>query len=97
MRFVFGDCLFDQERRELARHDTVVHAGPKLFRLLELLLDARPRTLTKDEIHKSIWTGTFVSNATLTSLIAELRAAIGDDARAAADSNDPRRWLCLLR
>jgi DNA-binding winged helix-turn-helix (wHTH) protein len=82
MRFVFGDCLFDQERRELARHDTVVHAGPKLFRLLEFLLDARPRALTKDEIHKALWTDTFVSDATLTSLVAELRAAIGDDARA---------------
>src|SRR3984893_4001220 len=82
MRFVFGDCLFDQERRELARHDTVVHAGPKLFRLLELLLDARPPALTKDEIHQALWTDTFVSDATLTSLVAELRAAIGDDARA---------------
>jgi DNA-binding winged helix-turn-helix (wHTH) protein len=81
MRLVFGDCLFDRERRELTRHGSVVHAGPKLLRLLELLLDTRPRALTKDEIHQSLWSGTFVSDATLTSLVAELRAAIGDDAR----------------
>lgn len=81
MRLVFGDCMFDRERRELTRHASLVHAGPKLLRLLELLIDARPRALTKDEIHKSLWTGTFVSDATLTSLVAELRAAIDDDAR----------------
>src|SRR5215470_12957717 len=82
MRFVFGDCVLDRERRELTRQGLRVHAGPKLLGLLELLLDARPRALTKDEIHQSLWSGTFVSDATLTSLVAELRAAIGDDARA---------------
>jgi DNA-binding winged helix-turn-helix (wHTH) protein len=82
MRLEFGDCVLDRERRELTRHGSVVHAGPKLLRLLELLLDTRPRALTKDEIHQSLWPGTFVSDATLTSLVAELRAAIGDDAHA---------------
>ena len=81
MRVLFGDCVFDPERRELTRPGAVVHTGPKLLRLLELLLENRPRALTKDEIHKSLWAGTFVSDATLTSLVAELRAAIGDDAR----------------
>src|SRR6185295_16495173 len=73
--------VFDRQRRELTRDGAVVHAGPKLLKLLELLLDNRPRALTKDEIHKSLWSDTFVSDATLTSLIAELRSAIGDDAR----------------
>jgi DNA-binding winged helix-turn-helix (wHTH) protein len=82
MRLGFGDCVFDPDRRELTRDGAVVHAGPKTLRLLEVLLDARPRALTKDDIHKAIWPDTFVSDATLTSLVAELRAAIGDDARA---------------
>ena len=78
---VFGDCAFDRASRELTRRGAAVHGGPKLLALLELLLDAKPRALTKDEIHKSLWGETFVSDATLTSLVAELRAAIGDDAR----------------
>jgi DNA-binding winged helix-turn-helix (wHTH) protein len=82
MRLVFGDCTFDPERRELTRLGSVVPAGPKLLGLLELLIDARPRALTKDEIHKTLWTDTFVSDGTLTSLVAELRDAIGDEARA---------------
>jgi DNA-binding winged helix-turn-helix (wHTH) protein len=81
MRFAFGDCVFDRASRALTRDGAAVHAGPKLLRLLELLLDARPRALTKVEIHASLWSDTFVSDATLTSLVAELRAAIGDDAR----------------
>jgi DNA-binding winged helix-turn-helix (wHTH) protein len=82
MRLEFGDCVFDADRRELIRDGAVVHAGPKALRLLEVLLDAKPRALPKDDIHKAIWPDTFVSDATLTSLVAELRAAIGDDARA---------------
>ena len=45
MSVAFGDCVFDRERRELTRNGLVVHAGPKLLRLLELLLDTRPRAL----------------------------------------------------
>src|SRR5262245_61143862 len=78
----FGECVFDRERRELARGGTIVRCGPKLLGLLEVLLDAAPRAVTKAEIHKAIWPGTFVTEATLTSLVAELRTAIGDDAKA---------------
>ncbi|MGH9139882.1 MAG: FHA domain-containing protein [Vicinamibacterales bacterium] len=81
MTLEFGDCVFHRERRELICSGRVATAGPKLLGLLELLLDARPRALTKDEIHKALWGGTFVSDATLTSLVAELRSAIGDQAR----------------
>jgi DNA-binding winged helix-turn-helix (wHTH) protein len=81
VRLAFGGCVFDSERRELTRDGSPIHAGPKVLGLLELLLEARPKALTKDQIHASLWKGTFVSDATLTSLVAELRAAIGDDAR----------------
>src|SRR5262245_35887205 len=81
MRLVFGDCVFDAERRQLTRAGSTVRTGPKLLALLELLLESRPRALTKSEIHEKLWPGTFVSDATLTGLVAELRSAIGDDAR----------------
>src|SRR5262245_50903351 len=78
---IFGDCTFNRDQRELLRSGSIVHTSPKLLALLELLIDAAPRAVTKDEIHKAIWPGTFVAEATLTSLVAELRAAIGDDAK----------------
>jgi DNA-binding winged helix-turn-helix (wHTH) protein len=83
VRVAFGDCTFDSETRELFRKEKPVHLSPKAFRLLELLLEGRPRALSKAEIHQKIWPEAFVSEATLASLIAEIREAIGDgkDAR----------------
>ena len=81
MRQAFGDCLFDRDRRELIHGSAIVHCGPKLLALLELLIDAAPRAVTKQDIHTAIWPGTFVTDATLTSLVAEVRTAIGDDAK----------------
>jgi hypothetical protein len=57
-----------------------VHVSPKAFQFLELLLENRPRALSKNEIHEKLWPGTFVSDGTLTSLLAEVRFAIGDEA-----------------
>ena len=54
MRQAFGDCIFDRGRRELTCRGSIVHAGPKLLALLELLVDAAPRALTKEEIHKAL-------------------------------------------
>ena len=81
MRVGFGDFTFDGETRELFREEKPVHLSPKAFRLLELLLEARPRALSKSEIHEKIWPDAFVSEATLASLVAEIREAIGEGGR----------------
>ncbi|HEV8117847.1 MAG TPA: winged helix-turn-helix domain-containing protein [Thermoanaerobaculia bacterium] len=78
MRVCFGDCTFDGETREILRDGRPVHLSPKAFRLLELLLEARPRALSKAEIHEKVWPDAFVSEATLASLVAEIREAIGE-------------------
>jgi hypothetical protein len=57
-----------------------VHLQPKAFQFLELLLRERPHAVSKDKIHDQLWPGTFVSDSTLTSLLTEIRAAIGDAA-----------------
>jgi len=80
MRIRFGDCVLDSGTRQLVRQERVVHVSPKAFQFLELLLARRPQAVAKDEIHENLWPGTFVSDGTLTSLAAELRSAIGDDA-----------------
>ena len=81
MRVAFGDCTVDLETRELFRKEKPVHLSPKAFRLLELLLAGRPRAFSKAEIHQKIWPEAFVSEATLASLIAEIRDAIGEDGK----------------
>lgn len=44
-------------------------------------MDARPRALSKAELHRRLWPDTFVSDANLASLIKEVRDALQDDAR----------------
>jgi DNA-binding winged helix-turn-helix (wHTH) protein len=81
MRVSFADCVVDLERRQLFRRDRDVHVTPKAFDLLALLLGERPRAIAKTEIHDRLWPGTFVTESNLTTLVTELRAALGDSAR----------------
>jgi DNA-binding winged helix-turn-helix (wHTH) protein len=81
MRIRFGDCLLDSATRQLVVKNRQVHLQPRAYQILVLLVESRPRVVSKDEIHEKLWPGTFISDGTLTSLIAEIRRAIGDDAR----------------
>lgn len=81
MRKRFGRCLFDAERRQLFRDGRPVHLSPKGFGLLALLLARAPNVVSKEEIQAALWPDTFVSDASLTNVVAEVRAAIGDRAR----------------
>ncbi len=78
MRVRFGKCVLDSETRELLVNGETIHLTPKAFELLEILIESRPRALSKSEIHERLWRDTFVSDGTLTSLLAEVRSAIGD-------------------
>lgn len=80
MRLAFGECFFDSEVRVLVRAGQPVHLGPKAFRFLELLLEQRPRVLSKDEIVATLWPETFVTDGSLANLVTEVRAALGDTA-----------------
>ena len=77
----FGEFELDLGRRLLLRGAAPVHLSPKALRLLEILISNRPNALSKQVIHDQVWPNTFVSEATLTSLIAELREAMQEDAR----------------
>lgn len=81
MRVHFGDCVLDTDTRQLFVAGSEVHLQPKAFQFLDLLIRNRPRVVPKEEIHDELWPGTFVSDGTLTSLLAEVRDAIQDDAR----------------
>jgi DNA-binding winged helix-turn-helix (wHTH) protein len=83
MRVVFGDCDFDSGRRLLRRHGRAMPLSPKAFQLLELLLDRRPEAVAKAELLDRLWPETFVSDASLHNLVAEVRAAVGDAPRPA--------------
>ena len=81
MQVHFGEFIVDTESRQLRLGDAERHLSPKAFEFLRLLLTNRPRALSKAELHERLWPSTFVSDATLASLVAEVRAALGENAR----------------
>ena len=81
MRFLLGDLTFDCDARQLLRGGEEIHLSPKAFELLRTLIEQRPRALSKNELHEHLWPATFVSEANLASLVAEIREALGDMAR----------------
>jgi DNA-binding winged helix-turn-helix (wHTH) protein len=51
MSFSFGGFELDQERRQLLRSGQPVPLEPKAYELLSLLLERRPRALSRAQIH----------------------------------------------
>ncbi len=84
MPFRFGEFVMDEGRRQVLRDGDPLHLPAKQFTLLQLLIERRPNAVSKRELYDRLWPATHVSPDNLSSLIADLRIALGDDAR------DPR-------
>ncbi len=81
MRLRFGEVTFDPEARLLLRGPSPVHLAPKAFDLLALLVQQRPRALSREELMNAIWPDVLVTEANLTSLVNDVRAALGEGAK----------------
>lgn len=75
----FKHLRYDSARRQLLHGDgQPLHLTPKAFDLLSLLIERAPAVVTKAEIHERLWSGVFVSDATLVGLVKELRRVLED-------------------
>jgi DNA-binding winged helix-turn-helix (wHTH) protein len=81
MRVRFGPFVLDSDTRELHREGRGVHLTPKAWELLDLLVRSRPRAVSKTAIKRHLWPDAHVGGGSLTVLMAELRAGLGDDAQ----------------
>jgi DNA-binding winged helix-turn-helix (wHTH) protein len=79
----FAGCTLDTDARRLFRGRREVHFSPKAYELLTLLVERRPRALSKAELLEHVWAGVFVTDASLARVINEIRRGLGDHARAA--------------
>jgi DNA-binding winged helix-turn-helix (wHTH) protein len=77
LKIQFADCTFDIEARQLVRGGHDAHLPPKAFELLKLLIENRPRVLSKAELIERVWPGVFVSDASLAKVVSRIRRAIG--------------------
>ena len=81
MRIRFATYTLDADTRQLLDGGTPVHLSPKAFDVLSVLIEARPKVVSKGDLHDRIWPGTFVVDANLSVLIGEIRRALGDSAQ----------------
>jgi DNA-binding winged helix-turn-helix (wHTH) protein len=80
--FRVGDWLVQPSLCRVARGDEVVRLRPQLMDVLVCLATRPGRTIMKQEMLDTVWSGHYVSESALARCIAELRQALGDDARA---------------
>lgn len=80
MRLIFDPWALDLDRRLLTRGGAPVSLSPKAFDLLALLAGQHEKAFSKAELHAHLWPDTFVSDGSLTILIAEIREVLEDDA-----------------
>ena len=56
MRVAFGRFVFDADSRELLEDGRRLRLSPKAFDLLKLLLERRPKVVSKNEVHEREFT-----------------------------------------
>ena len=78
-RWAFDDVLIDNDAREVRRNGVPVPLSPKAFQLLGILVSARPKALSKQELQEHLWPDTFVVEKNLTNLVSEIREKLDDD------------------
>jgi TolB-like protein len=77
--FRFTDFEIDLAQQELRRKGELVPIEPQVFDLLIHLIRNRDRIVSKDELIDAIWQGRVISEAALSSRVAAVRRAIGDN------------------
>lgn len=79
MLFRFDEFVLDTDRRELRRGTDTVAVEPQVFDVLEFLIRARDKVVSRDDLLAEVWHGRIVSEATLSSRVNAVRTAIGDN------------------
>jgi DNA-binding winged helix-turn-helix (wHTH) protein/Flp pilus assembly protein TadD len=77
----FGEFTIDLADERLLGPGGPIKIGHKAYRVLLALIEQDGRLLTKEALFSSVWDGTVVSESALTSVIKELRRALGDGSR----------------
>ena len=77
--FRFADVEVDESNFSVTKAGEVLPLKPKVFKVLQFLLQHPDRVVTKDELLDAVWSDTSVSESSLTRSVATLRRVLGDD------------------
>ncbi|MFA6138863.1 MAG: response regulator transcription factor [Sulfurimonas sp.] len=74
-----GNYFYNFDTKELYNKGAVVALGPKEHKILTLLIDNRDRTVTKNEIEKTLWSIEPVNSSVVRKLVQRIRQKINAD------------------
>jgi predicted ATPase/DNA-binding winged helix-turn-helix (wHTH) protein len=77
----FGSYRLDLRNEQLWRGTQTAKLTGKALAVLRYLVERPGQVVSKDELFRTVWVGTVVSDAALTSCLQELRWALHDEAR----------------
>src|SRR5216683_1785044 len=86
----FGEFTLDPSRGCLRRGDVEVKLRPKSFDVLRYLVENHGRLVGKDELIRSVWADTAVTDNSLAQCLNEVRRGLGDESQTII-RNVPRR------
>lgn len=75
--YKFRNCFLDTVERRVVRNGLLLDMTPRMFDVLQMLVNRAGELVTKDEILGTIWNGNFVEEGNLTVHICRLRALLG--------------------
>ncbi|UAL09030.1 transcriptional regulator [Caulobacter segnis] len=81
-RLAFGEVSIDVESRRVRAPAGASHLEPRTFDLLLTLTERPGLTASRGYLIETVWADARGSDETLTQAVADLRRALGDDARA---------------
>ena len=75
----FGGHWLDPESYDLRYRGEPIGVRPQVFDLLQMLVEARGRTVSKKDLIERLWGGRSVSHSVIATCVKELRQVLGDD------------------
>ncbi|WP_174634775.1 winged helix-turn-helix domain-containing protein [Yersinia thracica] len=75
---IIGDIVFTPRKRTLNKRGCITKIRNKESEVLSLLCSHYPEAISREEIEKKIWLGSYVTDNTLTQTISNLRHALDD-------------------
>ncbi|MGP2412478.1 winged helix-turn-helix domain-containing protein [Yersinia sp. 2553 StPb PI] len=91
---MIGDILFTPQKRIINKGGSFIKMRNKESEVLFLLCHNYPDSLTRDDIEKEIWGGSYVTDNTLTQTISNLRNALDDKAHELV-TTIPKKGYCI--
>jgi DNA-binding winged helix-turn-helix (wHTH) protein len=82
-QYEFDDVTVQPGAFRVEKSGRVLSLEPKSVRLLLYLIEHRSRAVSKEELLREIWGDVAVTDNALTRVVAQLRRALGDDAKVA--------------